>query len=299
MKRVLVTGATGFIGVRAALLLLKRGYEVHALGRKPPQDENVKFHRCDVLDLEAVRAAIPEIRATHLLHLAWDVTPGRYWQAAENVDWAKASLHLMHAFAAAGGGRAVFAGTCAEYQWGAPRFFELQTPCMPATLYGKAKDALRRDIEAFASTAGVSIAWGRIFYPFGPGEKSGRLVSDAIKALLCGTPFPTSHGRQRRDYLHVDDVAGVFAALTDSDVQGPVNIGSGHAVAVRVILEAIARIAGGAACLRFGERELPENEPAIIEADTTRLNSEVGFLPKYDLAAGLADTVAWWQRQRR
>ena len=73
--------------------------------------------------------------------------------------------------------------------------------------YGASKDALRRLVETYGATAGLSIGWGRIFYPFGPGEKSGRLVSDAIGSLLSGKPFPTSHGRQRRDYFHVDDVA--------------------------------------------------------------------------------------------
>jgi nucleoside-diphosphate-sugar epimerase len=299
MKRVLVTGATGFIGTRAIPLLLERGYDVHALGRTSPPNENIKFYRCDVLNVEAARAAVAKIRATHLLHLAWDVTPGRYWQAAENLDWADAGMHLLQAFAGAGGRRAVFAGTCAEYEWGAPRFLEMTTPCIPATRYGTAKDTLRRQAEAYSASAGVSTGWGRIFYPFGPGEKSGRLVSDAIGALLDGKPFPTSHGEQRRDYLHVDDVAGAFAALLDSGVQRAVNIGSGHAVPIRTLLETIARLTGNALCLRFGERHLPDSEPAIIEADATRLNHEVGFVPRYDLDAGLADTVAWWRRQGR
>jgi nucleoside-diphosphate-sugar epimerase len=298
MKRFLLTGATGFIGVRAAAALRARGYEIHAVGRTAPRDETVKFHRCDILDVEATRANVAGVEATHLLHLAWDVTTGRYWAAPENLDWVSASLHLVKAFAAAGGKRAVFAGTCAEYQWGAPRFLETETPCVPATLYGASKDALRRLVEAYGATAGLSIGWGRIFYPFGPGEKSGRLVSDAIGSLLSGRSFPTSHGCQQRDYIHVDDVAGAFGALVDSDVRGAVNIGSGRAVPVRSILDTISRITGNAECLRFGERALPDSEPDVIEADTTRLVHEVGFEPKFDLAAGLADTVAWWQRQR-
>lgn len=299
MKRVLVTGATGFVGAPATSFLFDRGFEVHALGRTPPLNERIRFQRCDILDIKAARAAVAEVRATHLLHLAWDVTPGRYWEAPENIDWVSASLHLVRAFAKAGGRRAVFAGTCAEYQWGAPRFFETKTPCVPATPYGTAKDTLRRQVEAYSSSAGLSVGWARIFYPFGPGEKPGRLVSDAIGALLRSKPFPTSHGRQLRDYLHVDDVAGAFAALVDSDVRGAVNVGSGRAVAVRTILETIAELIGNADCLRFGERVLPDSEPAIIEADATRLNQEVGFAPEYDLATGLAKTVAWWRCQPR
>ncbi|WP_020176001.1 NAD-dependent epimerase/dehydratase family protein [Methyloferula stellata] len=295
MKRVLVTGAAGFIGTRATAHLLAKGYEVHAIGRTRPHDDRITFHFADILDIDATRKVMADLQATHLLHLAWNVTPGQYWTAAVNLDWVGASLHLVKAFVMAGGQRAVFAGTCSEYQWGSPRFFELQTPCIPATFYGTAKDALCRLLVGYGVNTGLSVGWGRIFYLYGPGEKPGRLVSDAIQALLRSTPFPTSPGEQMRDFLHVDDVAGAFAALVDCDVQGPVNIGSGMAVPVRTILEKIAALIGHAECLRFGERILPATEPAIVEADTTRLTREVGFLPRYGLDAGLADTIASWK----
>jgi nucleoside-diphosphate-sugar epimerase len=295
MKRVLVTGAAGFIGTRAAAHLLAKGYEVHAIGRTRPRDDRIRFHLADILDIDATRKVMADFQATHLLHLAWNVTPGQYWTAPDNLDWVSASLHLARAFVAAGGKRAVFAGTCSEYQWGSPRFFEMQTPCVPSTLYGTAKDALRRLLAGYGVNAGLSVGWGRVFYLYGPGEKPGRLVSDAIQALLSGTPFPTSTGGQMRDFLHVDDVAGAFAALVDCDVQGPVNIGSGMAVPVRTILEKIAAQIGHAECLRFGARILPPTEPAIVEADRTRLTREVEFLPRYDLDAGLTDTIAWWK----
>jgi len=298
MKRILLTGATGFVGARVVPILVGRGHDVHVLGRTPPAADKIKFHSADVLNGEAVRAVVANVRATHLLHLAWDVAPGRYWTAAENLDWVGASLHLTRAFAAAGGERAVFAGTCAEYQWGAPRFFEVETPCVPATLYGAAKDSLRRLLEAYGASSGLSVAWGRLFFHYGPGEKSGRLVSDAVRALLNSEPFPATHGRQRRDFLHVDDVANAFAALLECDVRGPVNIASGKAVPVRTVLETIGQITGHADCLRLGEIALAESEPPVIEADTTRLTHQVNVKPQYDLAVGLADTVAWWKSQR-
>jgi nucleoside-diphosphate-sugar epimerase len=295
MTRLLLTGGTGFIGGRVAPLLVERGYEVHAVGRTPPIDNRIKFHPADMLNSEATRAVVADVRATHLLHLAWDVTPGHYRQAAGNLDWVGASLHLVRAFQAAGGERAVFAGTCAEYQWGAPRFFETETPCVPATLYGVAKDALRRLLDAYSASSDVSVASGRLFFPYGPGEKSGRLVSGAVQTLLAGNSFPATHGRQERDFLHVDDVAGAFVALLECNVRGPVNVGSGKAVPVRTVLDMIGQITGNAQCLRLGEISLAETEPAIIEADTTRLTEEVHFSPRYDLAEGLADAVAWWK----
>jgi nucleoside-diphosphate-sugar epimerase len=297
MKRILVTGGTGFIGQHLMGHLRRRGFEIHVIGRHRPCDTEVIFHQADVLDIDRTRQAIKAANGSHLLHLAWYVEPGKYWHSPHNLDWIAASLHLVRGFAENGGRRAVIAGTCAEYLWGAERFREEETPCQPATLYGVSKDALRRILLAYGDIAPLSVGWGRIFFPYGPGEKQGRLVSDAIRHLLSRQQFPTSHGLQRRDFMHVSDVAGAFAALVDSDVRGPVNIGSGRAISVRSILELIARETGAGDLVRFGERPLPANEPEAIEADGARLFNEVGFRPRYDLACGLTDTISWWRRQ--
>ena len=111
-------------------------------------------------------------------------------------------------------------------------------------------------------------------------------MSDAICALLSGAAFPTSHGLQRRDFMHVCDAASAFAALLDSDVTGPVNIGSGEAATVRSLLELIAEETGNANCIEFGARPLSFKEPPIIEADIMRLSHEVKFQPKYNLRRG-------------
>jgi nucleoside-diphosphate-sugar epimerase len=297
MKRILVTGGAGFIGLHVMDHLRQRGFEIHVIGRHQPSDTQVAFHEADVLDLDRTRRAVAAIKASHLLHLAWHVKPGEYWRSPDNLDWIAASLHLVRGFAEAGGTRAVVAGSCAEYLWGAARFQEAETPCRPATLYGASKDALRRTLTAYGDVAPLSIGWGRIFFLYGPGEKPGRLVSDAICHLLSRKEFPTSPGLQRRDFMHVCDVAGAFAALVDSDIRGPVNIASGQAVPIRTILELIAKEIAAGDLLRFGERALSANEPEIIEADVARLANEVGFQPRYDLARGLADTIAWWRQQ--
>ena len=233
MKRALVTGATGFVGRAVVPLLQERGYEVHVIGRNAPDGSNLVFHQADVIEPAAVSAVVAAVRPSHLLHLAWYAEPGLYWRSAKNLDWVAASLHLVRTFAEAGGARAVVAGTCAEYAWGSPRFHETQSACVPATFYGAAKDGLRRLLEAYAQVAGLSLAWGRLFYLYGPGEKPGRLVSDATQRLLAGERFPTSEGLQRRDFLHVADAAAAFAAILDGSVEGAMNVGWGVAVPVR------------------------------------------------------------------
>jgi nucleoside-diphosphate-sugar epimerase len=134
-----------------------------------------------------------------------------------------------------------------------------------------------------------------LFYLYGPGETPGRLVGDAARALLTGQRLASSEGRQRRDFLHVADVGAAFAALLDSEVEGPINLGSGEAVPVRKILETIGALTGRPDLIDFGARPLGPTEPACIEADIRRLTDEVGFSPRYGLEKGLAQTVAAWR----
>ena len=286
---MLVTGASGFIGRQTIAPLLRRGFEVHSIGRRAVP--GTTHHAADLLDPPATREIVAGLGASHLLHLAWYVEPGAYWRSPHNLDWVAASLGLARAFVEAGGRRIVAAGTCAEYAWGDPVLDEAATPCTPGTLYGACKDALRRVLTPFGDAAGVSIAWGRIFFLYGPGEAPGRLVSDAIRLLSNGGPFETSHGRQRRDFMHVADVAAAFAALLDSDVRGAVNIASGNAPPVRTVLEEVARHTGGLDRIDFGARILSSSEPEIIKAAVDRLRHEVGYIPTYDLATGIADAV--------
>jgi nucleoside-diphosphate-sugar epimerase len=291
VTRVLLTGATGFVGRHVLQTLVRHGYDVQVAGRHRP-DAPAGFIETDLLDAGARRAAVECANASHLLHLAWIADPGIYWRSPLNLDWAAASLDLVKHFHERGGVRAVIAGSCAEYQWGTARFQENVTSCRPATLYGSAKDATRRLVMAYAREAGLSAAWGRLFFLYGPGEKPGRLISDAIAALRDDRDLPTSQGFQRRDFLHVADVAGALVALLGRKVDGPVNIGSGEATAVRSILEALADRLGHRERLLYGGRPLGPGDPPVIEADPTRLFSEVGFRPRFNLASGLDDTIS-------
>jgi nucleoside-diphosphate-sugar epimerase len=302
--RVLLTGASGFIGSQAVAPLVGRGYEVHALGRRPVA--GAVWHEVDLLDTRAAAAVAAEVEASHLLHLAWYAEHGRFWHAGENLDWVGATLALLRAFAEAGGSRAVLAGTCAEYDWRQPVAFcrELDgadgpaTPELPATVYGTAKHATRLVAAAYADAAGINLAWGRVFLLYGPGEDPRRLVPSVARALLAGEEAAASDGRQIRDLMHVDDVARGFAALLDSEVEGPVNVASGEPVTILEVLELIAAASGRPELLRPGRLPRREGEPERLVAATARLRGEAGFEPQTPLADGIEATVEWWRDRR-
>jgi nucleoside-diphosphate-sugar epimerase len=294
-----VTGASGFIGHHTLLPLLQAGFEVHALSRRPSGEiraEGLSYHTADLLDQVATSAVIRTIKPTHLLHLAWYVEPGMYWASLNNLSWVAASLALFRTFLEAGGRRAVFAGTCAEYDWSHEKLSEYATPLRSNTLYGRAKNALRELIEEAGTISDTSTAWGRIFYLYGPREPRGRLVSDAFNLLLKGQKLATTLGYQQRDFMHVADVGAAFAAVICSDVAGAINVASGRCVAVRQIVEMIGRLTDRMDLIEFGARASNPNEPLQLTADVARLTHEVGFTPKIPLEEGLADTLDWWSK---
>ncbi len=308
-KRVLVTGAGGFIGRHSLEPLRAAGYEVHAVlsaraSSTPPAvaaPGGAQVHRTDLLDLRASDALIEAVRPTHLLHFAWIVTPGAYWSSAENYRWLAAGRHLIRRFADSGGVRAVMAGSCAEYDWSrvevcrertSPLANESATPVAP---YAECKIALQQALEESGRQRGLSTAWGRLFFQFGPGEHPQRLVASVILDLLSEREALCTHGRQIRSFLHVADVGAAFAALLDSEVEGAVNIGSGERISIAGMLERIAQQIGRADLLKLGARDCMPGEPAILVPDIDRLRDEVGFSPRLTLDAGLADAIGWWR----
>ena len=294
MRRVLVTGASGFVGRQTLEPLLTRGYEVHGAVRRPIEAANVTWHAADLLAPGLAEALVREVRPTHLLHLAWYAEHHAYWTAPQNLDWVGASLRLVRAFAEQGGTRAVLAGTCAEYDWTQGVCVEGATPIRPRGLYGVAKDAVRRVVEAFAAGAGLSAAWGRIFFLYGPYEHPGRLVASVARALLHGDLAETTAGTQVRDFLHVTDAGSAFAAVLDSPVEGAVNIASGEAYAVRDVVATIAGAVGRPELLRIGGRPTPSDEAPLVVGDVRTLRDVVGWRPAFSLEEGIAHAVAWW-----
>lgn len=299
MKKVLLTGGTGFIGRHTLRMLQDRGYEVHAISSKevPSQSEGVHWSQVDLLNHEAVTSLVREIKPSHLLHIAWDVTHGKFWNSPSNLDWVQASLNLFQAFALNGGQRATVAGSCTEYDWSHSLCSEDTTPFNPSSLYGTCKRALHLILRAFSKEANISLAWGYIFYLFGPHEQENRFLPAIIRGSLLGKEIPCSHGKQLRDFLYVKDVAGGLVALLDSDLTGGVNIASGQGIMLRDLAAKAVAHHEGQALLKFGALNPPRNDPPELVADVTRLKEELKWQPQYTLEEGLKETVSWWEEE--
>jgi len=299
MKRVLVTGANGFIGRHAIPLLIDKKFEVHCVDIKLPKEMNsaVRWHQVDLMDSWSLMNLMLDIKPTHLLHFAWFATPGEYWTSIENIRWVEGSLHLLRAFQKSGGQRIVMAGTCAEYDWRYGYCSEYITPLVPLTLYGTCKNALQHILKDFSQVTGLSSAWGRIFFLYGPYENPNRLVSSVILNLLKNKTAPCSHGNQIRDFLYVEDVASAFVSLLESDVCGTVNIASGLPVALKDVINLIADQLNKESLVELGTIPVPESDPPMLIGDTRRLSNEIAWSPRYNLEIGIKQTIQWWKAQ--
>jgi nucleoside-diphosphate-sugar epimerase len=283
MKRVLLTGGSGFIGRHAIEPLLQAGYDVHAVGRHGVP--GVTSHVVDLMDRAGVIDLVNAVRPTHLLHFAWYAEHGKFWNSPLNLDWTAASLHLFRAFADAGGQRAVFAGTCAEYDWtGESHLVEDVTPSRPGTLYGTCKNAVR---DIVLKAGGPSIAWGRVFLLYGPDEHAARLVPSILLPLQRGEPAIVRSGGHVRSLMHVADVAAAFVALLGSDVTGTVNIATSEAVTLGDVARTLGDLTGRPDLVRVEDVPGTPTNPKVMTADVTKL-SNIGFRPRFGLRDGLA-----------
>jgi nucleoside-diphosphate-sugar epimerase len=302
--RVLVTGAAGFIGSHVTRQIVHEGHEVwgailpgESTERLVDIQNQVSLRPVDLGNRDQVETLVAATKPECVIHLAWYVVPGKYWNSSQNLQCLSMSLGLAEALAGAGCKRLLGIGTCAEYDWDYDFLSEEVTPLRPRTLYGACKNATRQALEVYCSQVGMSFAWARFFYLYGPDEKRQRLVPAVIRSMLGGEPARLNSGSQIRDFLHVQDVAAAAWEVTKSSLVGPVNIASGESVRVRTIVETIARLIGGSPKIEWGAiPDGPQDVPALA-ADVRKLKQATGWTPSFSLEDGLRQTIHWWRER--
>jgi nucleoside-diphosphate-sugar epimerase len=300
MKRVLVTGASGFLGQVLVPALLARGFEVHGVMRSAPAVRSaVTWHQADLLTEVGREHVLEASRPSHLVHLAWEARPSRYRDDPANLLWASSTFDLLDRALAGGVARILGVGSCFEYGSSSGPCGENSTACRPTTLYGEAKLGAARHFLA-AAERGAGAVWGRVFFPFGPHEAEGRLIPSLIRSCLTGRTFDCSNGEQLRDFIYVEDLADAIVAVLDSELTGVVNLGSGEARSIRSVIEHFSARLGASELVRFGAVEATgvDAEPMIV-ADVSRLRRATAYAPRFGFEAGAERELSWWIERLR
>lgn len=295
MKKVLLTGATGFIGSQVTAELLKRGYEVHALVYPPfaPEKPNFVQHEMNLMDTKAVDDFLAQHSFENLIHLAWYVGP-KCQTSPLNLDWLTTSINLIKSFQKNGGKKIVATGSMSEYDFSYGWCKEDVTPLKSLSLYGQSKAALYEVITKFAIYNKISFTWLRLFNLYGPNEKSARLMPYVINTMLKNEDVKVSPCTQIQNYLHVKDAAKAIVQCFESNINGAINICSDQAVRLREIVEKIAEYTKFKGQILWGA--IPASfEQQFVSGDNSRLTKEVGWKQEISLDEGLKDAIDWWR----
>jgi nucleoside-diphosphate-sugar epimerase len=293
--RILVSGASGFIGSAFVRCALTAGHQVLALVRSPERATmSLPAHPAMTVvpgilaepPWEAIARFAPET----CVHAAWSTQAADYRTSPENAQMQAQSLALASGLFERGVRRLIALGTCAEYAPAAEPLEETCSALGPASPYARAKHELRLALEARARQAGARLTWPRIFQPYGVGEPATRLPSFVAHRLKAGEPVTLEAPRALRDWIHVDDVVSALFCLVHAGASGVVNVGSGTGRTVESVALAIAHRLGRADLINVNASA--DAETGGFVADPTRLRA-LGWAPRVDLDAGLSALIEW------
>ena len=264
--RVMVTGATGFVGRHVVNELLVRGHSIVAIARdakrarEMPWLDRVEFIQCDLH--ESFQPLLqPECLPDAIVHLAWPGLPNYrdFFHISRNLP---ADLAFLEAAVKSGVPHMLVAGTCLEYgtQYG-PLTEAMETT--PTTPYGFAKDALRKALQLLQRERPFTLQWMRLFYMYGEGQNKNSLLAQLDRAIEEGkSVFNMSAGDQLRDYLPIQEVAENFVfTLENSQLEGIINCCSGKPSSVLDLVKQRCHSKASNIKLNRGYYPYPDYEP--------------------------------------
>ncbi len=297
-RRILVTGAGGFVGAATVRLALSAGHRVMALVRQPGAKRlagltgALSIHAADLSDDGAVAALLADLKPEIVIHSAWEGVGGALRAGDIQFENIRTSLALADAAIAAGARKFVGIGSQAEYGRYDRRITEADLP-VPTMLYGAAKLAASHLIRQRCRDAEVDFAWLRLFSVFGPGDNANWLIPSVAASLARGIAPRCTPGTQLWDYLHIDDVAaGTLAAAVTPGATGSFNLSSGQPVVVRALVERLRDLIAPGLPLVFGGLPFGPDQIMHLEGDNSRLMRLTGWRPCIDALSGLASVAA-------
>jgi nucleoside-diphosphate-sugar epimerase len=301
-KRVLVTGAGGFIGQRLVRRLVEAGARVWA-GLAPDEAPErvsalpapVERPVVDLRDGRAVLAAVDEIAPQVVFHLAAvGVTDPQIDPALALAVNAGGAVHLLEALKERDVERVALVGTC--YEYGARESVE---GLDPFNAYAASKVAAWAFGRMYWRAHGLPVVTVRPFQVYGPGQPGHTLIPSAIDAALAGRDFPMTPGEQERDFVFVEDVAaGMLAAAEADGIAGEsLDLGTGRVHSARQVVERIWAMTEAQGRVLPGA--LPYRPGAVMHsvADAERTARLTGWRALVGLEAGLRQTIQSYTEQ--
>jgi nucleoside-diphosphate-sugar epimerase len=307
-KRVLVTGASGFIGAHVARHLVKEGAVVYAVsssvstnapGRLAPVIDQIELVEANLTDPSSLAHVVARSRPELVIHQAAFTHVGKsFFRMDENIQTnIQGTVNLLLALDGAYE-RFVYIGSGDVYG-DAPVPFREDGPVSPASPYAVSKYAAERFCRMFHQAYGWPIVCLRPFNVYGPEQSPDRIIPELIISALSGRDLKMTEGHQTREFMYVDDVAEVFVrALTQPGIDGEViNVSRGEEVSIRELALTVLALMGNPVEALFGALENRPTEIWRMFGDNTKAKDLLGWSPTTSLSDGLAQTIAWYRQQ--
>ena len=269
-SRILLTGATGFVGQQVLKFLQNVNSDIILIVRRNSEKKIknlIGISRIIITEnlfLESEKWWTEACSGVDIvIHLAWYLEPGKYLNSNKNMDCYKGSLSLVNGAIKSKVSRFIGIGTCFEYEQ-SNNILTINTPLKPLTPYASAKVLLFDQLSKLLLNTDIEFVWCRLFYLFGENEHQRRLVPYIRSQLESGKTAKLSTGKQIRDFMDVKDAGKIIANIANSKIKGPVNVCSGIPITVRELAEKIADEYGRRDLLDFGAKPENEFEPSYI-----------------------------------
>ena len=318
MKKILVTGAAGFIGSVVTEQLVEQGYDVIALdslknGHRAAIHPGARFVQVDLLDNERLEQVLHDNPVEAVVHLAAEAlidesirNPGRFFRA--NIC---GGVNLLEAMAKAGVKRIVFSSSAAVY--GEPVEVPVQETAtlQPVNSYGYSKLAFEQMLPWYQRAYGLKHISLRYFNACGATARCGEnhvpethiipILFDVAQGQrqainLYGADYDTPDGSCIRDYVHVLDIASAhLLALNalDSDATGVYNMGNGMGYSNREVIQAVSRVTHKE--INFVVAPRRPGDPARLVASSQKIRQELGWQPRFPDLDSMIETAWRWR----
>lgn len=303
MNKIIITGATGSIGMALINKCIKEKTEMWIICRKNsprrrwiPVNEYINIVEGDLDELESID--IPKDKYDAFYHLGWAGTFGEVRNNIEiqekNIQYTLDAVKLAHR---SGCRRFIGIGSQAEYGRADGALFP-GMPEKPENGYGMAKLCAGQLSRLMCSQIGMEHIWIRVLSVYGPYDGSNTLISTVIRSLLEGTHVALTKGEQIWDYLYSEDAAEAIYRLGMKGKNGKIYIlGSGEVRKLKDYVEIIKKILNGNDEIGYGDLPYSSEQVMHLEADISELTKDTGFVPQIDFEQGIKNTIKWIKNQ--
>lgn len=305
MKKAIITGPTGAVGVSLINELVANGIKVTAVCRRGskriesiPKNKLVDIVECNINEYIDLSEQLPKDYDV-LYHFAWDGTYGESRQnlvlQANNIIYTLDAVSLAHKL-----GCSVFVGAGSQSEFGhVEGVLHPDMPCNPDNGYGIAKLDAGRMSRLACQKLGIRHEWCRIVSLYGPFDGEYTMIMSGINKMLNGERPQYTKGDQVWDYIYSKDAARAFRLVAELGKDGSIYcLGTGKTRFLKDYIYAIRDTIDPSIEIGIGEIDYYPNQVMHLEADITNLTADTGFIPQYTFEEGIKETIEWCKEQR-